>query len=91
MKVLHKDYMVQHRVQKKYLIDFTKSNARFCLSLHYNGSKKFLFVNGTEIRKFKAKRYERKDGQTEICLGNISTDFNMKKTGLYGNVRDFSN
>ena len=29
----------------------------------------------------------------EICLGNISTEFfanNMKKTGLYGNVYDFS-
>ena len=28
-----------------------------------------------------------------MCLGNISTDFSdnkMKKTGLYGNVRDVS-
>ena len=28
-----------------------------------------------------------------MCIGNISTDFsdsNMKTTGLYGNVRDFS-
>ena len=39
------------------------------------------------------QEHEIKDNQTEICLGNISTDFsvnNMKKTGLYGNVRDFS-
>ena len=46
-----------------------------------------------EIYKFKANEYEIKDGQTEICLGYISTDFsanNMKKTGLYGNVRNFS-
>ena len=79
--------------QKTYFISFTKSKTRFCLSLHYNGNNNYLIVNGTEIRKFKAKKYEIKDGQTEICLGNISRDFsvnNMKKTGLYGNVRDFS-
>ena len=79
--------------EKTYSINFTKSRARFCLSLHYNGDISYLFVNGKEIHKFKAKKYEIKDGQTEICLGNISRDFsvaNMKKTGLYGNVRDFS-
>ena len=79
--------------EKMYLINFTKSKTRFCLSLHYNGDNSYLFVNGSEIYKFKAKEYEIKDGQTEICLGNISRDFsidNMKKTGLYGNVRDFS-
>ena len=61
--------------------------------MHYVGEKSYLFVNGTEIYKFKAKEYETKDGQTEICLGNISTDFsakNIKKSRLYGNIRDFS-
>ena len=61
--------------------------------MHYNRENSYLFVNGTEIHKFKAKKYKLKDGQTEMCLGNISTDFsdnNMKKTGLYGNVRNFS-
>ena len=79
--------------EKKYLINFTKSKTRFCLSLHYNGDSSYLFVNGTEIYKLKAKEYEIKDGQTEICLGNISRDFsvdNRKKTGLYGNVHNFS-
>ena len=68
--------------EKTYLINFTKSRTRFCLSLHYNGDNSYLFVNGTEICKFKAKKYEIKDGQSEICLGNISKDFsadNMKK------------
>ena len=76
-----------------YSINFTKSKTGFCLTLLYNGDNSYLFVNGIEIYKFKAKEYEIKDGQTEICLGNISRDFsvdNMKKTGLYGNVRDFS-
>ena len=46
-----------------------------------------------EIQKFKSKVYQMKDGEIEICLGNISTGFsadNMKKTGLYGNIYDFS-
>ena len=50
-----------------------------------------VIVNGTEIRKFKAKDSE--IVATPLCLANISKDFsvdNMKKTGLYGNVYEFS-
>ena len=31
---------------------------KFCLSLRYNGENNYLFVNGTEIHKFKAKNSE---------------------------------
>ena len=41
-----------------YLINFTIENTKFCLSLHYNGAKRYLFVNGTEIIKFKAEDSE---------------------------------
>ena len=41
--------------EKLYSINFTKENTKFCLSLHYNGANSYLFVNGTEIIKFKAK------------------------------------
>ena len=61
------------------------------LSLHYNGSNSFLFVNATKIHQFKAKDSEIK--RYPLCLGNISKDFsvdNMKKTGLNGYVYDFS-
>ena len=71
--------------KKTYSINFTKSRVRFCLSLHYNGDNSYLFVNGAEIFKLKAKKYEIKDGQTEIFLGNISRDFsvdNMKKNRI---------
>ena len=34
------------------LLKKTKKN---CLSLHYNGANSYLFVNGTEIIKFKEK------------------------------------
>ena len=41
-----------------YSINFTKKSTKFCLSLHYNGANSYLFVNGTEIIKFKAKDSE---------------------------------
>ena len=59
--------------------------------MHYNGASSYLFVNGTEIRKFKAKDSE--IVATPSCLENISKDFSvddMKKTVLNGYVYDFS-
>ena len=44
--------------EKLYSINFTENNKKFCLSLHYNGASSYLFVNGTEIHKFKAKDSE---------------------------------
>ena len=44
--------------EKMYSINFTENNKKFCLSLHYNGANSYLFVNGTEIYKFKAKDSE---------------------------------
>ena len=65
-----------------YAINFTVTRKTFCLSLHYNEPNNYLFVNGTEICKFKAKDSEILVGP--ICLGNISKDWsvdNMKRTG----------
>ena len=82
--------------EKKYSINFTKSNTKFCLRLHYNGANSYLFVNGTEIHKFKAKDYKIEDYgviKTSLCLRNTTKDFsagNMKKIGLYGSVYGFS-
>ena len=41
-----------------YSVNFTKENTKFSLSLHYNGADSYLFVNGTDIIKFKAKHSE---------------------------------
>ena len=41
--------------EKLYSINFTKGNTKLCLNVHYNGGNIYLFVNGTEIIKFKAK------------------------------------
>ena len=77
--------------EKLYSINFTKHNTKFCLSLYYNGANSYLFVNGTEINKFKVKDYE--IIAYPLCLGNITKDFtvdNMRKIGLNGYVYDFS-
>ena len=39
----------------EYSVNFARSQRKFCLSFHYNGSNSFLFVNGTKIHQFKAK------------------------------------
>ena len=77
--------------ERKYSINFTESRKIICLSLHYNGSNSYLFVNGTEIHKFKAKDSE--IITTPLCLGNISKKLsvdNMKKARLSEYVYDFS-
>ena len=77
--------------EKVYSITFTLTKKKFCLSLHYNGANSYLFVNGAEIYKFKAK--DSKIVATPSCLGNISKDWsvdNMKKTEFTGYVYDFS-
>ena len=73
-----------------YSINFTVKKKN-CLGLYSNGAKSYLFVNGTEIYKFKAKDSE--IVPTPLCLGNISKDWsvdNMKKTGFNVYVYDFS-
>ena len=68
-----------------YSVNFTKLDKTICISLHYNGANSYLFVNGTEIIKFKAKYSE--IVATPLCLGNISKNSsadNMDKTGLKG-------
>ena len=55
------------------------------------GQNSYLFVNGTEIWKFKAKDSE--IVASPLCLGNISKDWsvdNMKRTGFTGYVYNFS-
>ena len=84
---------LEHAVttEKIYSINFTVAKKKFCLSLHCNGTNSYLFVNGTEIYKFKAK-----DSQivaAPLCLGNISKDWsvdNIKKTGFNGYFYDSS-
>ena len=76
--------------ETQHSINFTRPGIKFCLSLHYNWSNIFLFVNVAKVYWFKTKDSEIKE--QPLCLGNISGDFSgnsMKKTGLNGYVYDF--
>ena len=84
--------MIQHCMQKKiFSQNFTAANKKNVLSLHYNGDNSYLFVNGKQELKFKAK-----DDQIVkeiLCLGNISDDWtaaNAQKTGFWGEIYDFA-
>ena len=76
--------------EKIYSQNFTQSSKKFVLSLHYNGNDSYLFANGRQELKFKAK-----DDQLiidKLCLGNLSNEWTTsesEKTELYGNIYDF--
>ena len=76
--------------EKIYSQNFTQSSTKFILSLHCNDNGSYLFVNGAQEVKFKAK-----DDQIineKLCLGNLSSEWTKgesEKTGLYGNIYDF--
>ena len=40
--------------KKRFTINFSKTDTKLSLSLHYNADNSYLFVNGNEILKFKA-------------------------------------
>ena len=60
--------------------------------MHYDRANSYLFVNGTETYKFKAKDSE--IIAAPLCLGNISKDWSAdntkKKTGFSGYIYDFT-
>ena len=76
--------------EKKYFRNFTENFSKFVLSLHYNGDEIYLFVNGRQELKFKAKTDQLV--KEKLCIGNLSdqwTASESEKTGLYGNIYDF--
>ena len=77
-------------VEKNYYRNFTDPGKTFVLSLHYNGDNSYLFVNGRQELKFKAKTDQLV--KEKLCIGNLSdqwTASESEKTGLYGNIHDF--
>ena len=47
--------------ENMYSPNFSAENKIFCLSLHYNDNNSYLFANGKEFTKFKAKKSEIKE------------------------------
>ena len=77
-------------VEKSYYRNFTDPGKKFVLSLHYNGDNSYLFVNGRQELKFKAKTDQLV--KEKLCIGNLSDQWaasESEKTGLYGNIYDF--
>ena len=75
---------------KKNSVNFSKVNAKFCLSLHYNDDESHLYVNKTEIYKFKPKH---NINWYNSCLVSISKDFTkdeQSRISLIGTVYGFS-
>ena len=56
--------------EKMYSQNFTQATTKFVLSLHYNGNESYLFVNGKQELKFKAKTESLVE--EKLCIGNIS-------------------
>ena len=74
-----------------FLINFIVTGKKFYSNLLYNGANGYLFINATEIIKFKAKDSE--IAATSSCLGHISKDWSIddiKRAGLKGYVCDLS-
>ena len=59
--------------EKKYSKNFTAVDQKFLLSLHYNGDNSYLFLNGKQQLKFKAK--DDQIVKETLCMGNISDDW----------------
>ena len=76
--------------EKIYSQNFTQPSKKFVLSLPYSGNDSYLFVNGKQELKFKAKTGQL--AKEKLCMGNLSdqwTTSKSEKTGLYGNINDF--
>ena len=79
-------------VHQRFSINFSKTNTKFCLSLHYNADNRYLFVNEKEIFKFKAGN-KNVSFSAQFCLGSISNGFSTtepREVSLNGIVYDFS-
>ena len=76
--------------EKIYSQNFTQPNKMFVLCLHCNDNDSYLFINGKQELKFKAKPDQ--SNKEKLRIGNLSdqwTTSESEKTGLYGNIYDF--
>ena len=93
--IMGKDYIQKINdttiyAEKMYYRNFTDPGKKFVLSLHYNGNNSYLYVNGNQELKFKAKTDQLV--KEKLCLGNLSDQWptsESEKTGLYGKIYDF--
>ena len=93
--VMGKDYIQKVNdtkifAEKMYYRNFTYPGKKFVFILHYNDYNSYLYVNGNQELKFKAKTDQLV--KEKLCIGNLSdqwTTSESEKTGLYGKIDDF--
>ena len=76
--------------EKNFYRNFTDFGKKLVLSLHYNGDSSYLFANGWQGLKFKAKTDQLV--KEKLCIGNLSdqwTTSESEKTAVYGKNHDF--
>ena len=78
--------------EKKFSINFAKTNTKFCLSLLYNADNSYLFSNGKDVFRFKAEN-KNVNFPSQFCLGSIPHGFSnteFREISLNGYLYDFS-
>ena len=80
--------------EKNFYRNFTDFGKKYMLSLHYNSDDSYLFVNGRQELKFKAKTDQlvMHIKLEKLCIGSLSdqwTTSESEKTGVYGKIYDF--
>ena len=76
--------------EKNFYRNFADFGKKFVLSLHYICDNSYLFVNGRQELKFKAKADQLV--KEKLCIGNLSDQWTTReseKTGTYGKIYDF--
>ena len=68
-------------VEKNYYRNFTDTGKKFVLSLHYNGDNSYLFVNGRQKLKVKAKTDQLI--KEKLCIGNLSDQWTASESENY--------
>ena len=90
--VMDKDYIQKINnttiyAETIYYRNFTDPGKKFGLSLHYNGNNSYLYVNGNQELKFKAKTDQLV--KEKLWLSDQWTTSESEKTGLHGKNFDF--
>ena len=65
-------------VEKNYWRNFTDPSKKFVLSLHYNGDDSYLFINGRQELKFKAKTDQLV--REKLCIRNLSDQWTASES-----------
>ena len=74
--------------EKLFHNNFTEFGVKFVLSLHYNGDNSYLFADGRQKLKFKAK-----DNQIineKLCIGNLSSEWTTSESEKLGYTEIFT-